>query len=352
MPGQLDPLVEKLRKALGPDLVSVVLYGSAAAGEHDEKFSDYNVLCVLTRIEPAQLGATETIFRWWRQQGNPAPLLLTEHEVRTSTDCFAIEFQDIKEHHRILYGADVVSSLAIDRCFYRAQVEHDLRAKLLRLRTKASGILSDKDVLRRLLVDSISTFCVLFRHALILHGVDGPGAKAGNYRARAGKIRNRSGAVQHSSRSARAENQAEGYPVRGAVGGVHERDRQGNRRRRFPRKDLVTRLRRLPDENRIIVLIVVVLALVLGGCEFVSERNKLAVEKESIAGQWSQVDADLQRRADLIPNLVETVKGYAKEETTVFTILRMLVPRCWARSLRRKRSTPTTSSPGRWAGCW
>jgi LemA protein len=71
----------------------------------------------------------------------------------------------------------------------------------------------------------------------------------------------------------------------------------------------------------VIVLIVVVLALVLGGCEFVGERNKLAVEKESITGQWSQVDADLQRRADLIPNLVETVKGYAKEETTVMESL-------------------------------
>jgi hypothetical protein len=174
MPDQLDPLVEKLRKGLGPDLISVVLYGSAATGDHNEKFSDFNVLCVLSRIEPAHLAATETIFRWWRQRGNPAPLLLTEHEVRTSTDCFAIEFHDIKEHHRILYGTDVVSSLEIDRSFYRAQVEHDLRAKLLRLRQKASGILSDKDVLRRLLVDSISTFCVLFRHALILHGVVAP----------------------------------------------------------------------------------------------------------------------------------------------------------------------------------
>lgn len=67
----------------------------------------------------------------------------------------------------------------------------------------------------------------------------------------------------------------------------------------------------------VIVLIVVVLALVLGGCEFVGERNKLAQEREAINGQWSQVDADLQRRADLIPNLVETVKGYAKEETSV-----------------------------------
>ena len=67
-----------------------------------------------------------------------------------------------------------------------------------------------------------------------------------------------------------------------------------------------------------IVLIAVAAALVLGGCEFVQERNKLVTEQESIKGEWSQVDADLQRRADLIPNLVETVKGYAKEETQVF----------------------------------
>jgi len=70
-----------------------------------------------------------------------------------------------------------------------------------------------------------------------------------------------------------------------------------------------------------IVLIVVGLALVLGGCQFVGERNKLAAEREAIHGEWSQVDADLQRRADLIPNLVETVKGYAKEETQVFEAL-------------------------------
>jgi LemA protein len=71
----------------------------------------------------------------------------------------------------------------------------------------------------------------------------------------------------------------------------------------------------------IIVLIVVGFALLLGGCEFVQSRNKLATERESINGEWSQVDADLQRRADLIPNLVETVKGYAKEETGIYESL-------------------------------
>jgi LemA protein len=71
----------------------------------------------------------------------------------------------------------------------------------------------------------------------------------------------------------------------------------------------------------LIILAAVGFLVVLGGCQFVTTRNKLATEKEAISAQWSQVDADLQRRSDLIPNLVETVKGYAKEETGVMESL-------------------------------
>ncbi len=170
----LEQLAEKLKQALGAELVSVILYGSAASGDRQEKFSDYNVLCVLNRLTPRELAATETVFRWWNAQGNPAPLLLTAQEVASSTDCFAIEFHDIKESHRLLYGADVVSALTVENTYYRAQVERELRAKLLRVRQKASAILSDNAALRQLLADSVSTFCVLFRHALILHGEKAP----------------------------------------------------------------------------------------------------------------------------------------------------------------------------------
>jgi hypothetical protein len=174
MDKRLTQLVEKLKAAHGERLVSVILYGSAASGDHHPKFSDFNVLCVLTEITPRELASSGAIFRWWRDQGSPAPLLLTEHELLTSTDCFAIEFNDIKRQHVLLFGQDVVSGLVVDNCFYRAQVEHDLRAKLLRLRQKVSGVLSDRALLLRLLVESLSTFCVLFRHALILHGEPAP----------------------------------------------------------------------------------------------------------------------------------------------------------------------------------
>jgi LemA protein len=67
----------------------------------------------------------------------------------------------------------------------------------------------------------------------------------------------------------------------------------------------------------LIVLGVVLFGVLLFGMKFAGVHNDLASKKEAINGAWAQVDADLQRRADLIPNLVETVKGYAKEETAV-----------------------------------
>jgi len=166
----LNQLVERLRKSFGDRLVSVVLYGSAAVGDHHGRFSDVNILCVLAEVTPRELSDSAAVFHWWRELGNPSPLLFSREEVRTSTDCFPIEFHDIRERHRVLYGEDVVAGLEIDTSFYRAEVEHELRAKLLRLRQKATGVLGQKDLLIRLLADSLSTFCVLFRHALILAG--------------------------------------------------------------------------------------------------------------------------------------------------------------------------------------
>ena len=67
----------------------------------------------------------------------------------------------------------------------------------------------------------------------------------------------------------------------------------------------------------LIVLGVVLVAALYMGSQVVGTRNDLVVQRESITGAWSQVDVALQRRADLIPNLVETVKGFAAQEKEV-----------------------------------
>ncbi|MBI4876087.1 MAG: hypothetical protein HY822_15730 [Acidobacteria bacterium] len=168
----LKELADRMAKTYADRLVSVILYGSAAVGDHHGRFSDINVFCVLKQLTPREIGESEPVFRWWREKGNPAPLLMSADEVQRSTDCFPIEFHDMQARRRVLAGADVVAGLVIDDRFYRAQVEHELRAKLLRLRQKAGALLSDSGLLLRLMTDSLSTFCVLFRHALVLAGAD------------------------------------------------------------------------------------------------------------------------------------------------------------------------------------
>jgi len=67
----------------------------------------------------------------------------------------------------------------------------------------------------------------------------------------------------------------------------------------------------------VILVVLLILAFVLGSA-YISRRNQMAIKREAVNAAWAQVDVVLQRRADLIPNLVQTVKGYAVQEQTVF----------------------------------
>jgi len=68
----------------------------------------------------------------------------------------------------------------------------------------------------------------------------------------------------------------------------------------------------------VIIVAVVLLVVLFAFGQYVSVKNSLVSKNEAVKASWSQVDIVLQRRADLIPNLVETVKGYAQQEVTVF----------------------------------
>ena len=97
---------------------------------------------------------------------------MTEEEVHNSSDCFPIEFHDMKDRRKVLYGPDLIADVKIESAFYRTQVEHELRAKLYRLRQQGARVLSDPAALLRLCVDSVATFTVLGRHALAAAGTE------------------------------------------------------------------------------------------------------------------------------------------------------------------------------------
>ncbi len=67
----------------------------------------------------------------------------------------------------------------------------------------------------------------------------------------------------------------------------------------------------------VVIAVVLLFGLLFAGGRMVSARNELVAQREAIRAAWSQVDVVLERRADLIPNLVETVKGFAKQEQSV-----------------------------------
>jgi hypothetical protein len=71
----------------------------------------------------------------------------------------------------VLFGPDPIKDLVIEKVFYRAQVEMELRTKLLRLRQKAAEVLFEKAALVRLMIDSVPNFLVLARHALLVSGM-------------------------------------------------------------------------------------------------------------------------------------------------------------------------------------
>src|ERR1043166_8255138 len=130
----LDELVTQLRAAYGNALRSIVLYGSAARGEHIAKRSDYNVLVIVEALDAARLAAASAASRAWADAGNPAPLTMTVSEWRGSSDIFPMEYADILERHKVLFGEAPFDGIRVERSDLRLQLEQEAMGKLLKLR--------------------------------------------------------------------------------------------------------------------------------------------------------------------------------------------------------------------------
>jgi len=185
---QINQFISRLRAASGENLLSVILYGSAADGEFHPDFSNVNLLCVLRESSFSALTAIAPAVEWWAKQKHHEPLVLTHEELERSTDVFSIEFLDMQQRHRLLFGEDVLSGLQIPMHLHRAQLEYELREKLILLRERLLLAANDKKQLRELMLSSLSTFITLFRHGLIALGDTPPKAKREAVQALAARI--------------------------------------------------------------------------------------------------------------------------------------------------------------------
>ena len=173
---KLVQFAAKVKNAAAGNLRSLVLYGSSARDDFQPQFSDLNILLILDTADAAALKTLNPVVRWWREQGEPAPVVMTAAELRQAADVFAIELLDMKQSHRVLEGEDVLSTLDVPRGMHRVQVERELRTAIVKLR---QGFLEGKDdaSVSRLMTASVSTFATLFRHALMIFGEQPPREK-------------------------------------------------------------------------------------------------------------------------------------------------------------------------------
>ncbi|HJY30544.1 MAG TPA: hypothetical protein VJ306_21100 [Pyrinomonadaceae bacterium] len=185
----LGGLVEDLRATHGNNLACVVLYGSAAAGDHVELRSDYNILIALHRITPEDLRQAQAPMREWQRLGHPLPVYFTIEELSDAADVFPIEFHQMANARVVLYGHDPFEFVQLSSANLRHQTEYELRSKLIQLRRLYIPASVSIEKLCDLMSDSLSSFAALFRAVLMLHDQQAPISKPDCVRATAKHLR-------------------------------------------------------------------------------------------------------------------------------------------------------------------
>lgn len=165
---EISTFIQSLKEIYSEDLLSVILYGSAASGEFVNKHSNLNILVILKSTELSFLKrASKTV----RRSKNLTPLFLTKEYILSSTDVFPIEFLDIQENYIVLYGQDVLKEIHIDLKNLRFQCEQELKIKLLNLKHLYLSLNSQPANLKEPLLKSVTSILHILRNVLRLKGI-------------------------------------------------------------------------------------------------------------------------------------------------------------------------------------
>ena len=183
-----EQFAEQLKPAMPVGLRSVVLYGSAAAGDHVAGRSDYNILVVADRLGVAELNALAPVAIKWVETGNRPPVLFTPGQLAASASVFPLEFLDMQQSRRVLVGEDLLAGIQVKPEQLRLQLERDWRTKLLQLRERYMLTRGKPAAVAELMAASLSTILVLCRGTLRLYQPEVPANKLDAARALAQRM--------------------------------------------------------------------------------------------------------------------------------------------------------------------
>ena len=180
-PSHLQLTIEQFKNQMETvfesQLVSILVYGSAASSAYRPKKSDINFLVVLTEEGMKKLAGVQKFLKKWKKQHIAMPLIVTENYISESLDSFSIEFLNMKASYTLVMGKDVFSALEFDKKDVRLQCERELKGKLLHLREAFLMTLGNAKTMKQLIGRSVTTFTAIFNGLLFIKGQPIPTSK-------------------------------------------------------------------------------------------------------------------------------------------------------------------------------
>jgi predicted nucleotidyltransferase len=131
----LDSFVASAKEAFGEDLVSLILFGSAAEGRM-RATSDVNLMIVLARFDPVKADRVREALRLAHALIRLEAMVVLESELEAAADAFAVKFADIRARHRVIAGRDVTASIAPTAAAMTARLKQILLNFILRTRER------------------------------------------------------------------------------------------------------------------------------------------------------------------------------------------------------------------------
>ena len=167
-------IITDYKKVFGDDLVSIILYGSAAGQDYRPGKSDINFMIVLSDQGIEQLDRAFEMIKKWRKRGLAIPLFLTETYVETSMDVYPIEYLNFQRNYSLVYGRDILQDLSFSAEFLRLQCEREIKGKLLLLREAFLETAGKGKALKEVVSQSLPAFIAIFKALLYLEGKEIP----------------------------------------------------------------------------------------------------------------------------------------------------------------------------------
>lgn len=156
-------LVDSLKDIYGKKIISVVIYGE-----------NQNIMVVFNEFEASDLAKAIPVIKKWRKTGKPLPIVMSKDEWLSSADVYPIEYTEIKNNYKVLFGEDVVSLVEIPKHNLRIQSEYEIKNLLVRLRQLYLGNSDKPQFMVKTLEDISASLIRILKSVITLFDFEAP----------------------------------------------------------------------------------------------------------------------------------------------------------------------------------